>query len=302
MKRRLGTRCRIRPLDAGWLTSIAVLCLLGRPVVADDSGKMVLDFEPRSTRLASTDVRALDRFVAMLESQPDYHLVICVPSPRDTAIRRFVASRLAVVQRELLKRSVAGETVAVPQSEGEVDSIVLRIAPRVLTNTPLEILSPTRASLAASDISSQVKNDISLVPLVLLPEGSGGQDVTPAMTTDVTSISLPELPSPQSDLLKTDKGGTRPAENSDVAVEDVWTAAVGQSLRTVLKEWGTRAGWTIIWQSDREYPVDATATFSGNFTQVAGQLFDGFATAVPAPAAHFYKGNHVLLVESGEGR
>jgi len=73
-------------------------------------------------------------------------------------------------------------------------------------------------------------------------------------------------------------------------------------LRDVLREWGERAGWTVVWQSDHEYPVEASADFSGDFTEAATQLFEGFATVAPAPFAHFYKGNHVLVVRSGEGR
>lgn len=293
---------RIHPVGAGWLGIAAILLLADGPAVADDSMKLVLGFESRSTRLTAADTGALDRLVATLESQPDNHLVVFAPSPRSDAIRHFVASRLAVVSQELLRRGIIGETVKSPRSDGNDADIVLWIVPRALPSTPLEILPVTDVSLPLAVVPSlPAKNDVPSAPVSLLPGDGGGKDGTPAVRTD--AVLVPEGSGTQSIPPKRNGIDTAPASaSSDIDVEELWVAVVGQSLRTVLKDWSARAGWTVVWQSDREYPVDAAATFSGDFTKAAGQLFEGFATAIPAPAAHFYKGNHVLLVESGEGR
>jgi hypothetical protein len=287
------------PICAGWLSIAIIVCFTGGSAVADDSVKLVIGFESRSTRLTAADTVGLDRLAATLESQPDNRLVVLVPYSRNEIIRHFIASRFSVVERELLKRGISGESVKIPQSEDDDSAIVLCIVPRTLPNTPLEILSSLALpSLQVVEPQSQAKNDPPSVPVSLIPGEDGGKRAISVVMEDVAAIPLRDRDAPQQNSSTSD--GQPKAKNPDI--EDLWVAPVGQSLQAVLKDWGGRAGWTVVWRSDREYPVDASATFSGEFTKVASQLFDGFATAIPAPAAHFYKGNRVLLVESGEGR
>jgi hypothetical protein len=265
---------------------------------ANDGMNLVLGFEARSTRLTASDTAGLDRLAETLAVQTDNHLVVFVPWSKDPAFRRFILSRLASVQQELSNRGVAGDIVKVPRDD---ETIVLWIAPRVLPNTPIEMLPETLVSPSLPEASPKSGNDIAGTPIALLP----GDEV---VKTEKDTNAMPSSLSSQNGVPVSDAPSSPvPAESqspasADLAPEEMWTAAVGQSLRTVLVDWGLRAGWTIIWQSDREYPVDATATFSGDFVKAAEQLFDGFSTVTPAPSAHVYKGNRVLLVESGEGR
>lgn len=82
-------------------------------------------------------------------------------------------------------------------------------------------------------------------------------------------------------------------------VED-WLAEEGQSLKTLLTEWSERAGWRLIWKSNRNYTLTAGAMFRGRFADVSSALIRAFARARPAPIATFYKGNRVLVVETME--
>lgn len=272
----------------------------------DDGMKMILGFEARSNRLTSADVASLDRLAATLGAgaQPNDHLIVLAPVPRDLATRHFVASRLSVVEQELLKRGIAGETVKIPSPESNDVAIVLWVAPRTLPNTPLEML-PTAAETPQSVVEprEQTGNVPPSSPTSLLPGEDGGKGTPSTVSVEVVSEALTQDDKTAKGVSSNKEGEPAPATViPPVDAEEVWIAAVGQSLRSVLREWGDRAGWTVVWQSDREYPIDAAATFSGDFITAASQLFDGFATATPAPSAHFYKGNHVLLVESGEGR
>ncbi len=89
-------------------------------------------------------------------------------------------------------------------------------------------------------------------------------------------------------------------EPQNAANNAEWTASEGTSLRSLLEEWGERAGWRVIWNSDREYIVEAGAVFRGEFMDVSSALIRAFARANPAPQGTFYKGNKVLVINTQE--
>ncbi len=82
-------------------------------------------------------------------------------------------------------------------------------------------------------------------------------------------------------------------------VED-WLAEEGSTLKGLLTDWSERAGWRLIWNSNRNYTLAAGAMFRGRFADVSSALIRTFARARPAPVATFYKGNRVLVVETME--
>lgn len=89
------------------------------------------------------------------------------------------------------------------------------------------------------------------------------------------------------------------AQNQEDPVED-WLAEEGQNLKELLGEWSDRAGWRLVWKTNRNYPLTAGAMFRGRFADASAALIRTFARAKPAPIATFYKGNRVLVVETRE--
>ena len=89
------------------------------------------------------------------------------------------------------------------------------------------------------------------------------------------------------------------AQNAEDPVED-WLAEEGQNLKDLLQEWGDRAGWRVVWKTNRNYPLTAGAMFRGRFADASAALIRTFARAKPAPVATYYKGNRVLVVETME--
>ena len=79
-----------------------------------------------------------------------------------------------------------------------------------------------------------------------------------------------------------------------------WEAPRGETLRSLLTQWGEVSGWTVIWKLDKDYKLEAGVVFRGTFTEVASAIIRTFARAVPAPIGTFYKGNRVLVVSVQE--
>lgn len=105
---------------------------------------------------------------------------------------------------------------------------------------------------------------------------------------------------------------TEVAENVDIDVKDstvkeakddsiqTWDAREGDNLRELLAQWSARAGWKLLWNTNRNYTLTAGAMFKGKFTDVSSALIRAFARARPAPIATYYKGNRVIVVETME--
>jgi len=94
-----------------------------------------------------------------------------------------------------------------------------------------------------------------------------------------------------------------PEDGGEFAADDPvqdWLAEEGKTLKTILTEWCDRAGWRLVWNTNRNYNLTAGAMFRGRFADVSSALIRAFARARPAPIATFYKGNRVLVVETME--
>lgn len=79
-----------------------------------------------------------------------------------------------------------------------------------------------------------------------------------------------------------------------------WSAVSGETLRSLLMQWGEKSGWTVVWKLDRDYHLEAGVVFRGKFTEVASALVRSFARATPAPIGTFYRGNRVLVISTQE--
>lgn len=79
-----------------------------------------------------------------------------------------------------------------------------------------------------------------------------------------------------------------------------WEAKPGDTMRTLLRQWGDASGWTVVWKFDRDYHLEAGVVFRGTFTEVAAAFIRSFARATPAPIGTFYKGNRVLVISAQE--
>ena len=138
----------------------------------------------------------------------------------------------------------------------------------------------------------------------LLPDGSV-QTTTIEVTTEATPDGYQET-TRRIERLDTEKKGAVWVEKSLADKVDYgdashdWEAARGETLRSLLMQWGEVSGWTVVWKLDRDYILEAGVVFRGTFTEVVSAIIRTFARAIPAPIGTFYKGNRVLVINTQE--
>ena len=138
----------------------------------------------------------------------------------------------------------------------------------------------------------------------VLPDGSV-QTTMVEVTTEATPDGYQEK-TRRIERLDTEKQGAVWVEKSLADKVDYgdeshdWEAAKGETLRSLLMQWGEVSGWTVVWKLDKDYKLEAGVVFRGTFTEVASAIIRTFARAVPAPIGTFYKGNRVLVVSIQE--
>ena len=132
-------------------------------------------------------------------------------------------------------------------------------------------------------------------------------DIQPSEFTDESFDIADYVPADDENIEFTEIGDQKqPTE--EVAVEEeitddtilTWEAKEGDNLRELLTAWSSKAGWKLLWNTNRNYTLSAGVMFKGKFTDVSSALVRAFARARPAPIATYYKGNRVIVVETME--
>lgn len=80
-----------------------------------------------------------------------------------------------------------------------------------------------------------------------------------------------------------------------------WIVEEGKTLREVLGIWTDAAGWQLVWDTGRDYRIQASASFTGDFRQAAGQLIRAFAAAQPPVVGTFYRNRTLVITTLADG-
>lgn len=89
----------------------------------------------------------------------------------------------------------------------------------------------------------------------------------------------------------------RSASGRAVSTVGTWRAVRGESLDQVLGDWADKAGWTLVFNSQVIYDIQAGAEFNGEFTESVASLIRS-VHARPVPTVIFYRGNKTLVVSN----
>jgi len=90
----------------------------------------------------------------------------------------------------------------------------------------------------------------------------------------------------------------RDPSNPFIDAASEWDVRSGETLSQLLHRWGDDAGFTIVYQADTDYVLQADVVIRGTFAEASGQVIESFASANPPVSADFFLGNKVIVVRS----
>ncbi len=68
------------------------------------------------------------------------------------------------------------------------------------------------------------------------------------------------------------------------------------TISRALKRWGERAGYQVIWSSPKDFPIMATASFTGDFQEAVRGVVESLAQSESPVMAVYYLNNVVQIV------
>ena len=71
-----------------------------------------------------------------------------------------------------------------------------------------------------------------------------------------------------------------------------------RTLRGVLESWAARAGWTLVWNAERDYGLGAAAVFEGGFLEAADLLLSGPATRRTLEVRAYAANRHLVVADA----
>jgi hypothetical protein len=75
-----------------------------------------------------------------------------------------------------------------------------------------------------------------------------------------------------------------------------WTLTAGRTIGQELQNWGTKAGWKVIWTMQKDWAVPASTVFTGEFKTAASDVINNLASNGALIRAQFYDGNRTLVI------
>lgn len=89
--------------------------------------------------------------------------------------------------------------------------------------------------------------------------------------------------------------------NSHTGKQD-WSVKKGQTLHSILSEWGSRSGWDVVWDTEHNYTVSASGVFRNmDINTAVEHLLVSMGNMQPQLFVKMYNGNKVILVKSNAG-
>ena len=99
----------------------------------------------------------------------------------------------------------------------------------------------------------------------------------------------------------------RDGQSDEAAAGTEWMVEAGahKTLRGVLENWARQAGWTLVWNSTRDYAVGSSpeqagnAVFRGGFLEAVDQLLAGDTTRRTLSALAYQANRHLVIEDAG---
>jgi type IV pili sensor histidine kinase/response regulator len=115
-----------------------------------------------------------------------------------------------------------------------------------------------------------------------------------AAVLTVAALGVPAGPARADAVGPAGEGAAAPA----VRTARGWAAMSGSDLKGTLDGWSRAAGWTLVWDSQVNYRLRASAQFAGDFETAVASLVDTIHRSNPEVLVTLYRGNRVVHVET----
>ena len=67
-----------------------------------------------------------------------------------------------------------------------------------------------------------------------------------------------------------------------------------QKLSTAMEEWSKKAGWQMLWERTKDFPIDVNGTFCSSYFDAVKTVLETYRTSDSPVKAKFYRGNNVV--------
>lgn len=201
--------------------------------------------------------------------------VTIVKAPKSESSRPYSsAPAKETVQKKNNNRRTTTRNAPAPVDHG----------PRVVADAPVEVAAAGPASTSAKPAPTTIR------------QGGGGF---------VISQAAP-VPAPAPAASAAAQG----MDGKDFATKDSWhpvgqnvtsgkfIVVPGYDLRVTLESWAAATGWTVNWQSEFKYQIEADATFQGDFVKATSDLIGAMSNARPTITVDFYSANRVVVISN----
>jgi hypothetical protein len=164
--------------------------------------------------------------------------------------------------------------------------------PRVVADAPVAAASPASSSSSAASVAAPSATT----------QGGGGFTIRQA----TAPVPVPAPASTTASAAATGHG----MDGKEFASKDSWKpvsanigsgkfiVVPGYDLRVTLESWAAATGWTVNWQSEFKYQIEADATFQGDFVQATTDLINAMSDARPTITVDFYSANRVVVISN----
>lgn len=229
---------------------------------------------------------------------------------QDVSLGTLVSWKGGAPWREVMKRMLSPVGLTIKEQDHLVQ--VVRATGVQFTGSaddasPASSLSVSTggSSVDISVGSSAQKESVNLPPASAssrgIPDRNAPGGVAPGYLAPPTSlISSSSAPATKPEVSPLPVSMHSPYVMSNTV--DAWTANKGDTLQKVLETWARRANVELSWQAEFDFPMQASASFTGSFEVAVRSLLMGFQDAQPQPVGYLYNnqaaGQTVLVVQA----
>lgn len=122
------------------------------------------------------------------------------------------------------------------------------------------------------------------------------EPVVAAAPQTVTPVGKADMTVPAINPTRISTG--KPIQEADM---EIWEVSEGRTLRKELTRWTQKAGWRLIYRLDWDYPIEASAVFTGTFEDAVQALMSALEHSRPQPKAGFARDNKALVILPANG-